>query len=199
MVAVLCAPAIAAKDQKAQVISGNRQVLISEGGPSGGYGDFKLKAWQCSPASALGVVFEGGGGAIFNRQLFFGGYGGALITNIDASKIKTGKTGSLSLGYGGIRVGYIFNPDSVYHFSVNTLIGAGTLGYKQSDGSITDNRNFMILEPGVDWEINVATNLKCSLGVSYRLLLGMVDQGQGINDATGNGFNLVAALSFGKF
>jgi hypothetical protein len=199
MIVVVCSPVYAAKEQKAVTYDKDRQVLLSEGGPSGGYGDFKMKAWQCAPANAIGVVFEGGGGAIFNKQMLLGGYGGALITNIDSSKIKAGKTGSFSMGYGGIRVGYIFNPESVYHFSVNSLIGAGTMGYKQTDGSITDNRNFLLIEPGVDCEVNVATNLKCSIGLSYRLLLGVVDQGQGINDAAGSGFNVVASLSFGRF
>jgi|GEM_PF-5437298 len=68
-VIILCAPVYAAKDKKAVKYDEDRQVLLSPGGPSGGYGDFRVKAWMCSPANAVGTVFEGGGGASLPDEL----------------------------------------------------------------------------------------------------------------------------------
>lgn len=125
------------------------------------------------------------GAWVVNRRFSIGGGGYFLITNVYFSENK------LNMGYGGLEVGYIINPDALVHFTVGSLIGGGgveLVGVGQEA--------FFTIEPGVDLELNVTKYFRLNAGASYRLVSGITHV-SGINDAALSGFNGEIALKFG--
>ncbi|OGU57314.1 MAG: hypothetical protein A2X64_06280 [Ignavibacteria bacterium GWF2_33_9] len=90
------------------------------------------------------------------------------------------------MGYGGLVLEYIFNPEDILHFTGSLFIGGGNLKYTRD---LKDNSNnnmyyyevddyyyeydrkesdFFVLEPAVNAELNLTSMIKIDFGVSYR-------------------------------
>ena len=63
-------------------------------------------------------------------------------------------------GYGGLYLGYNFNPEKKLHFRATVLMGAG---------SSTSGTIFYVLEPGVDAVLNLSPVVRIWAGLSYPL------------------------------
>ncbi len=152
----------------------------------------------------LGVFVGARGGLIVNHSfaIGFGGYG--LASYVEA--LNRGPLGEryMEMGYGGLDIEYIINPNDLVHFSVGTLIGAGGILFNdRSQGSeYWDERDpdvdaFFIAEPTVNVDLNVTTFLKTSLGASYRLVSGL--RSDVSNNAELSGFSAMLSIRVGKF
>ena len=152
----------------------------------------------------LGVFVGARGGLIVNHSFVigFGGYG--LASYVEA--LNRGPLGEryMEMGYGGLDIEYIINPNDLVHFSVGTLIGAGGIlfndrsrGSEYWDERDRDADAFFIAEPTVNVDLNVTTFLKTSLGASYRLVSGLKSDVS--NNAELSGFSVMLSIRVGKF
>lgn len=138
----------------------------------------------------FGLVLGGRTGWIINDNyvLGLGVYG--LANDVEANEISSGVTPDLTMGYGGLELEYVIEPEQLVHFSVYTLIGMGfvELDYTSSDGDDT----FFVFEPAANVWVNVTNFCKAGLGVGYRLVAGANVEGLESEDLSG----LAATLTF---
>jgi hypothetical protein len=133
---------------------------------------------------------------------------GSYHHHADKDSISTGNhRSSLSGGYGGLLLEYTLFPRSKVHVSFPLTIGSGYLYHSHhthlSDSTDTQNKwvhhgeHFLVIEPGVNLEINVVKHLRIDLGVSYRYSPErnhMITSPDMLNQLTGK-----LAFRFGKF
>jgi hypothetical protein len=81
---------------------------------------------------------------------------------------------------------------------VHLLVGYGSVGYTPSGGTTTDKSNIMVIEPGIDYEINIAPFFRVALGASYRMVTG-VDSTAGLSNSDLGGLSLGITLKWGGF
>lgn len=177
------------------------EVLI--GGPidHGGYGGPSLKV---APIKNEAGIFVGGyGGWFINHCFMIGGGGYGLVSELKAPVPgPKGETLYYEMGYGGLILEYVNNSHKLVHFTINTLIGAGGLGYryKISEGdwpfNYTDD-SFFIFEPGINVELNVSSHFRVGLGAGYRYIEGT--QSEGITDEDLSGVYANLTFKFGAF
>jgi hypothetical protein len=175
------------------------QTLISGDIESGGFGGPVLKVTEFG--DDVGLLVGGRGGWIINHAFVIGGGGYGLTTNIDAPVFDH----YLNVGYGGGIVEYIVLSDRLIHLSVNTLIGAGGVNYRDRDWDDWDWENnwydeadeFFVAEPGVDLMLNVSKIFRVGVGVSYRYVNGI--DIRGLSDSDMSGLSATFTLKFGKF
>ena len=83
----------------------------------------------------------------------------------------------LTAGYGGLLFEYILNPDNLINVSASSLVGFGASRISHYyDYYYNHNfyryyfptRTFFVVEPSVTANINLTSNFKATLGVSYR-------------------------------
>ncbi|MBN2057697.1 MAG: hypothetical protein JW782_02755 [Candidatus Saganbacteria bacterium] len=174
-----------------------QRTLADQGFVSGGYGGPLM---HYSSVKGNNALFMGGEGAwIANKTFLLGGGGWALISNIAADKLNPSSTGNLEFSCGGIKLGWIFNSDELTHFVIHSLIGWGQAAYKPpGTTATTDNSNFTVLEPGVDYEINITPNFRLALSSSYRIISG-VDSTPGLKDSDLSGMAFGVVFKFGSF
>ncbi|WP_062044393.1 hypothetical protein [Lentimicrobium saccharophilum] len=113
-------------------------------------------------------------------------------------------------GYGGLLLEPVFAPDFPVHLSFPMLFGAGGVAltedrniYDWEDWEYDNERfaieaaPFLILEPGVEMEINLSRFMRLGLMVSYRFTTAVrLDAGR---EYLMNGFHAGALLKLGVF
>lgn len=166
----------------------------------GGYGAPFVGITQMD--GKMATIVGGKGGVIINHRFVFGGVGTAVISSdskavLDTIKTKTGNTDSLwikktlSMGYGGVFVEYIFKYSSPIHISIplNIQVG-GVLG--GGDHSNIKSSAIFVLEPGINLEFNFYKFFVPAINVGYRYVSGNYsDRLSGIYGSL--------ILKFGKF
>ena len=184
------------------VFSQQRTLISGDDLTLGGY--FSPVVKFSSVHDDLGVFVGARGGLIVNHSFVigFGGYG--LASYVEA--LNRGPLGEryMEMGYGGLDIEYIINPNDLVHFSVGTLIGAGGIlfndrsrGSEYWDERERDVNAFFIAEPAVNVDLSVTTFLKTSLGASYRLVSGLKSDVS--NNAELSGFSVMLSIRVGKF
>lgn len=153
------------------------------------------------------IIVGGRGGWIINHSLIIGGgmYGLASQVSVDVIEgdniLKDAD--ELRMMYGGFEIEYIFNSSNVFHVSIYTLLGMGSIGYRSDFYEnndyyhMGDQNRFFVAEPAVNLEINVTTFFHLALGASYRFTSGA--EYQTITDSNVSGFNGMLTFKFGKF
>ncbi len=150
-------------------------------------GDQPLESgWYGAPTIQLtsvngkaGVLVGGRGGWIINHTVALGFAGYGLANDIEANVSGPDGEPYLDLAYGGFQVEVILQSSRLVHYSLHTLIGGGTVGFRDGwadDHDGYDHRNmdgFFVLEPGANLDVNVTTWFRTSLGVSYRYVSGI--------------------------
>jgi hypothetical protein len=167
----------------------------------GGYGAPHVKVTAL--AGQAGLLVGGRGGWIIGHSLTLGGAGYGLPTRVDAPEQARGSAtnAAVSLGYGGFRVGYIFFPREVVHFSAGLLIGGGGISVVerrvQSDIRTLHTSSVFVLEPEAAMEFNITPTIRGAFELSYRY---MSDSGiSGLSSSRIGGPAAGAFLAFGWF
>ncbi|HBS87614.1 MAG: hypothetical protein A2W91_15230 [Bacteroidetes bacterium GWF2_38_335] len=175
---------------------------------NGGYGSFDMKVSMVNKDA--GLLLGGKGGWIINHRLVIGGAGFGLANTV--SFTGTGDAGTntdltLDFGYGGLMFEYIIMPQNPFHLSVPFVLGAGGATIYEKDpgslfsdqyyGNALESSGFIVLEPGVDLEINLIKFFRASLGVSYRYTIGSNMNRISDNDLSGISVNM--GFKFGLF
>lgn len=167
--------------------SGTEETLISGDIESGGCGGPVLKL---SGVNDTFAVFIGGrGGWVINHTFIIGFSGYGLVTDVFVSGNK------LHMGYGGLWAEYVLNSDELVHFTFGTLIGMGNAHY---DPEGSDQRNYFVLEPEANVELNIVRFFRVCAGVSYRFAIGVAGPA-GLNDAALSGLSANLFFKFGRF
>jgi hypothetical protein len=136
-----------------------------------------------------------------------GFYGGALIDR----SFLLGIAGGVNVGHPRINYGYfggigqyIYKPDALVHGSGQLLVAYGsTKDYENPKSGLFDNfwnisgAHFLILEPGINIELNLSNRLTLVTGISYRWVSGLNESDEDIqithvtnNDLSGINFNI---------
>lgn len=178
-------------------IMGQAETLVSGHLESGGFGGPVVKFTQINDEFA--VLVGGRGGWIMNHTFILGGGGYGLVNEIDTKYTYEGELLQLMMGYGGLEMEYVNSSNSLVHFSVYLLLGAGGLSYREFDDrhspEITDE--FWIAEPAVNVNLNISSFFRISAGVGYRLITD-VDLGDLTNSDIA-GLSGILTFRFGKF
>jgi hypothetical protein len=179
-------------------ILAQEKTLISGDIESGGYGGPVLQVTKINNQSA--VLVGGVGGWIINHTLVLGGGGYGLVTDVNA-KYPDPFYGSqyLTVGYGGLYLEYIASSDEVVHLTVGTLVGGGSVGYKNQE-MFNMNRfvdQFFVLEPNIQVNLNVTEFFRISAGANYRWVSGVQNNLTSNADLSGPSGTLI--LRFGMF
>lgn len=167
--------------------------------PMGGYGGPSIKVTSVN--DQLGLMVGGTGAWVLDNSLIIGGAGYGLTTETMTQGLGADTT-QIDMGYGGGIVGYQFMTNEIVHFGVQTLIGAGGVTYQRRDndenGSTSDNADgFLVVEPGVNLELNVAKNIRVSLEGSYRFINGA--ELPGTTNSSLGGPSAALTVKFGSF
>ncbi|UCE65959.1 MAG: hypothetical protein JSU85_14065 [Candidatus Zixiibacteriota bacterium] len=181
---------------------GQEETLISGRIESGGYGGVEVKFGNIN--GEWEVLVGGRGGWIINHEFVLGGAGYGLATRGETNpgSIIPYLNEQFEMGYGGVLLAYIINSHKLIHLNIETLIGGGGIShyYGRDDGIFDtdfDDDAFFIIEPGVNFELNITKRLRFATGASYRITSGVEYLDLEDSDITGPAINLM--LKFGKF
>ena len=160
-----------------------------------GYGTLESKFTRLHDKDA--VIIGGHGGVIFNSYFYFGlGAYGLVTTNQFVGSFPE-ESLDMHMGYTGLMMGFNIMPTKVVHFSIPLFVGVGNLELEH-DNIFVENSAFLLFEPGLQLEVNVAQFMKIGLGAGYRMVQGTTLRNDITDDDltywTGN-FSLI----FGKF
>lgn len=152
------------------------------------------------------AIMIGGRGAWIIGHWFALGFGGlGFINDIHFDDILNQNV-NLTGGYGGLVLEPIILPRIPIHISTPVLFGVGGIAYMSSYGSVDwdepnymteDATSFVIIEPGVDVELNIVKFFRLGLGASYRYTseINLYDTSPDVL----NGLSYNISLKFGKF
>lgn len=178
---------------------GQEQTLLSGKIEHGGYGGPVVKFTSIN--DKFGVLVGGHGGWIINHTLILGGGGYGLVNEAEANTLGPLGERYVEFGYGGFEVEWVINSDKLIHFSIHTLIGGGSVTFRNEAEDITfrdkTTDNFFVLEPGATLDLNVTSWLRFSVGASYRFASGVDSPVSTNSDLSAPA--AVVMLRFGKF
>lgn len=110
-------------------------------------------------------------------------------------------------GYGGFLIEPIILPKYPVHVSFPIILGAGGIArsrltdfdypYDYTEVYVEDAEAFLIAEPGIEIEFNVARWMRLAVGGSYRITTSL--EPSDFNSNPLNGFTGGMSLKFGKF
>jgi hypothetical protein len=177
------------------------KTLTGPGGSTGFYFGFYSTYSQVAGYDAFG--FGGTFAMIANHGLAIGLSGSGFFTEpyetIHGSNTNYSYTG----GYGGILIEPIIFPKYPVHVSFPILLGAGGIAksvfndYYYTEIYWEDSEAFMIVEPAMELEFNVARWMRLSIRGSYRITTSL--EASTFESNPMNGFTGGFSLKFGKF
>lgn len=199
MALVMALPLMAQETQE-------QETLFSGDVEHGGYGGPVVKMGSVRKEAAAYV--GGYGGWFINHTFMIGGGGYGLVNNITGSAdapLINNHTPSVGFGYGGLVLEYTGNSNSLIHYTIHTLFGAGGAGYYLWQGNQFDynyNRDeswdaCFAAEIGASVELNVASFFRLGLGGGYLFTNGI--SLPGLSDTDFRGPNGHIVFKFGKF
>ncbi|MCC9135044.1 hypothetical protein ACFSKU_18875 [Pontibacter silvestris] len=170
----LLLPAIAqAQDEEIQTLGGKANI-------TGAYGAVSNKFSSINGDFANLV---GGYGGILLNKTYLLGLGGYVTVNPVYENIAPLTRKKNELVYFGIMNEYTLRPSRLIHLSFSALAGAALwIAQEQTRETINNDywnwgmteraKGYVVVDPGVEVNINILKNLKIAGGVSYRGILG---------------------------
>ena len=154
-----------------------------------------------------GLIVGGSVALIANHGLAIGFSGKGFFT--EPYKIISGSNKSYNYtgGYGGILIEPIILPKSPVHIALPVLLGAGGVArsswtrwndpYNYNDIWVENAEAYLIAEPGIQVEVNVARWMRLAMGGSYRFTTSL--QPSDFKSDLLNGFSGELSFKFGLF
>jgi hypothetical protein len=180
------------------LIIAQQQTLVGTEIENGGYGALLLKVGPINGSTGFFVGTQGGW--IINHRFVLGGMFNGLTNTVEIEGLENTK---LRVDYGGVLLEYIFAPDKLIHFNVQSVIGGGGVYYEVVDyQNPSSNINysadsFFVWEPGANAIVNVTKNFRIGIGMTYRYVTGVAYEDLTNSDL--RGINGQFSLKFGKF
>jgi hypothetical protein len=180
---------------------GDEETLISGEIESGGYGGLEVKF--ASINGEWEVLVGGRGGWIINHEFVIGAAGYGVATEFETGNrvvFPVTINNVIDMGYGGVLLGYISRSHRLVHVTLDVLIGGGGLSQRDDvyyDYYYDDTDAFFIIEPNVNFELNVSRKIRFAFGGGYRITSGVEYFNLDDDDISGTSINLM--MKFGKF
>lgn len=184
----------------------------------GGYGSLSFGYTKIDNQDA--VLIGGRLAWVANHRFAMGLAGQGFFNNLDKD-YDYNNPGDYSLagGYGGLFIEPIIMPNYPVHISIPVIMGVGGVAatkrdnweqYEYNNNYYYDSDVFLVFEPGVDVEFNIARFFRLAIGGSYRMTNGInlrykyiddfnVEQETIVAKDALDGFNLKLSLKFGWF
>jgi len=184
----------------------------------GGYGSLTFGYTKIDNQDA--VLIGGRLAWVANHRFAMGLAGQGFFNNLDKD-YDYNNPGDYSLagGYGGLFIEPIIMPNYPVHISIPVIMGVGGVAatkrdnweqYEYNNNYYYDSDVFLVFEPGVDVEFNIARFFRLAIGGSYRMTNGInlrykyiddfnVEQETIVAKDALDGFNLKLSLKFGWF
>lgn len=171
--------------------------LVGKSKSVGGYGAISVAYSDMLNRDA--IVF-GARGTVVLSHIFALGLGGCgFVTDFDriGDDAKSGYAG----GYGGLVLEPIILPKLPVHISIPVLIGAGGVALTNytddfdDEADVIDSDAFLVVEPGIELEMNVTRFFRFAFGGYYRYTSDI----ELVQPESINGFSFGISLKFGKF
>lgn len=166
-----------------------RDTLLKGNVTHGGFGGPEIRFTQID---GKGNALIGGKGAwLVNHQYYLGGAGFGAVK-------KFGNE-DLSLGYGGLLMGYIFPSQKLFTYSVELLAGAGGISRNDNVASYGNHQEdtIIVFEPAVYAQLNLTKFANINAGISYRTIGDSNTSGLSNSDLSGLSANI--NIVFGAF
>jgi hypothetical protein len=149
------------------------QTLMGKNNAVGGYGAISLQYTELENRDAF--VFGARGGILMGHMMALGLGGSGFFNDVHYDAVS-GQDISLAGGYGGFFFEPVIMPKFPVHVSFPVLIGAGGVAVVSVNDEEKWNDNykseasdaFMVIEPGVEVELNITRFFRFSMGVYYR-------------------------------
>jgi hypothetical protein len=149
------------------------QTLMGHNNSIGGYGSISIKYGEIDNKDAF--VFGARAGMVMGHMMTLGLGGAGFFNDVQYSQ-SLQQDVSLAGGYGGFFFEPILMPRYPVHVSFPILIGAGGVAVVTVDDNDNWNDNykseasdaFMVIEPGIELELNVTKFFRFCLGGYYR-------------------------------
>lgn len=104
----------------------------------------------------------------------------------------------LTSRYRGFEMEYVNRSYNLFHFSMQLLVGAGTVEYDDSNVDVDRTRDdHFVLQPGANANLNVTRWFRLTSGVLYRYAAGVSLPGTSTRDLSG--LSAYLSLRFGRF
>ncbi|MBX3043330.1 MAG: outer membrane beta-barrel protein [Candidatus Kapabacteria bacterium] len=206
--ALLFTTSLFAQAEEPETLFGNGDIEF------GGYGGPEVKFTNFN--NDFGVLVGGRAGIIVNSVFTVGVGGYGLVTShpVDDYYVspniwdRTSDTNAyLRMGYGGLHLGFIVEPNKIVHITAGVLIGAGgamyTSAYMHNVGEFDDHLKtfersaFFIAEPQIGAELNLLKFMRMEVSASYRFISGLQLPNTENKDLSGFSGNVM--FKFGKF
>jgi len=181
------------------------QTLTGPGHNVGFYFGFHTEYSQVAGYDAFGA--GGTFALIANHGLAIGFSGKGFFSEPYEVSGVTHTSHSYAGGYGGILIEPILFPKYPVHVSFPILLGGGGIArsilydyyypYEYTTVYVEDAEAFMIAEPGIEIEFNVARWMRLGLGASYRFTTTL--EPSSYDSKPLNGFTGGFSMKFGKF
>ena len=177
------------------------RTLIEKSDDIGGYGGLSVLYSQIDVKDAF--VFGARGGLIMGH-VFALGIAGTGFINDSHMDNTLDRNVSLAGGYGGMFFEPIIFPKFPVHISVPILVGIGGVAYTsvevrewENDYFVEDSETFLVLEPGLEMEMNLTQFFRFSMGAYYRYTseIELLNTDKDVL----NGFSFGVNFKFGKF
>lgn len=185
------------------------QSLFGNNISHGGYGGLSIGYTKIGADNALYSGFKGAW--IVGHGIGIGIAGNGIVTELAADLIPNQEYSFISAGYGGLLLEPILFGLKPVHISMPIIIGTGAVVFdygNYNEMSYNDAlwRQFFVVEPALEIEMNVTRFFRMAVGASYRFtsdtdldvtVLNETYSVVGENDL--NTYNVYLSFKFGKF
>jgi hypothetical protein len=182
------------------------QTLMGGNESVGGYGAISMQYTELDNRDAF--VFGARGGVLIGHMVTLG-LGGSGFFNDMHYDATSGLDLSLAGGYGGFFFEPILFPKFPVHVAFPVLIGAGGVAVVSTNSSSDWNDNYnseasdayMVVEPGVEIELNVTRFFRFCIGGNYRYTsnVNIEDPMFDVSPDILRGFSGGVTFKFGRF
>ncbi|MFA6404119.1 MAG: hypothetical protein WCX31_21210 [Salinivirgaceae bacterium] len=185
------------------------QTLFGNNITHGGYGGLSIGYTKIGTNDALYSGFKGAW--IVGHGIGIGIAGNGMVTELAADLFPNQEYSFISAGYGGLLLEPILFGLKPVHISMPIIIGTGAVvfdsgNYNEMSNSDVFWRQFFVVEPALEIEMNVTRFFRLAVGGSYRftsdtdMVVTVLNEPYtvvGKNDL--NTYNVYLSFKFGKF
>jgi hypothetical protein len=171
------------------------KTLFSGNNTVGGYGEISMLYSQIDDRDAF--LFGARGGVLLGHMMTIGLCGTGFFNDAQYIPVLEDEV-TLAGGYGGLFFEPILFPKFPVHVTLPVTIGAGGVAlarmYEESDA-------YMVIEPGIEIELNITRFFRFSIGGYYRFTsdINLMMGDRAIPDDVLRGFSGGVNFKFGRF